>query len=152
MQMSFKTLFTTILAVLSVIVSVPVYAWSDGQPTYNESLVFQAYVSTPRDAIIGGMDRYKWKITSEKNNQIVAELNYKGRKIILNISYTPETISFEEVSQQGINCNNTNPCNIDPEYYSRWRTNLRKGIALEIGKKAVEDSRAKLEKLNLLNH
>lgn len=122
-------------ALFTIILLFPLLAcaWTGNHTVYEDPVSYPPFIDDPAAVIKDGMARYDWTIVEQAEQSIRAKLDYEGHRIVVDISYGDGLITVKDVEHKKIGCEPGSPdCAFDSDLYSRWRLNLRRGIALEI--------------------
>lgn len=97
-------------------------------------------VTDSEGAILESMEQRGWQLKAKTPTMITAWLNnYKDHQLILEITHENGQISFNQVSFKKVGCTNPKICKANTKLSDRWRLYLRKNIAMNIHKRAMDD-------------
>ena len=115
-------------------------------------LPYGDYVDEPIKPIQEGMKRYGWTGRESDNvagvGYVLAALeDYKGHQVVVRIKFADGQLTFEPVSDRVLACQ-SGDCAVKTSAYTRWTTNLRRGIALAVHQLAIVDARREVWELD----
>lgn len=102
----------------------------------------QAYITDVEAVILESLNQRGWEVKNKSSSMVTAWLNdYKGYELVLEIKHNKSQISFNQLSFKKIDCKERSKrrCKASTEYSNKWRLYLRKNIAMNIHKRAMDD-------------
>lgn len=130
------------LAVLAIVLFFSCLSNSAQRTWFDEPIkTDQAYVNDIEVVILESLEQRGWEVKSKTPSKVTAWLNdYKGYELVLEIIYNNSQIEFNQLSFTKVNCipEDSLDCQAEESYSNRWRLYLRKNIAMNIHKRAMD--------------
>jgi len=101
----------------------------------------KTYITDVEAVIIESLKQRGWEVKEKSPVMVTAWLNdYKGYELVLEIKHDNTQISFNQLSFKKVDCTSKNKkrCKASTKYSDKWRLYLRKNIAMNIHKRAMD--------------
>ncbi len=99
----------------------------------------QAYITDAEAIILESLKQRGWEVKEKSPIMITAWLNdYKGYELVLEIKHDNSQISFNQLSFKRVDCKSKKRCKASTKYSDKWRLYLRKNLAMNIHKRAMD--------------
>jgi hypothetical protein len=131
-----------VIVCVALLLSHPIYAWSDQYTPYQDKLLVPPYVTDAKPIIFSGAARHDWRVIAEKPGQITTELRSERDQalVVVNTLYGADFIRLEVVSATSLNCAKGSSCAVQDALIQRWMINLRREYALALLNAAIVDT------------
>jgi hypothetical protein len=103
--------------------------------------VNNTYITDVESVIVESLKQRGWEVKEKSPSVVTAWLNdYKGYELVLEIKHDNTQISFNQLSFKRVDCTSKNKkrCKASTKYSDKWRLYLRKNIAMNIHKRAMD--------------
>jgi len=99
----------------------------------------KAYITDVEAVIVESLEQRGWEVKEKSPAMVTAWLNdYKGYELVLEIKHDNTQISFNQLSFKKVDCNSKKRCKASTKYSDKWRLYLRKNIAMNVHKRAMD--------------
>jgi len=101
----------------------------------------KTYIADVESVILESLQQRGWEVKEKTPTMVTAWLNdYKGYELVLEIRHDNTQISFNQLSFKKVDCSSRNNkrCKASTKYSDKWRLYLRKNIAMNIHKRAMD--------------
>ncbi|PKI14832.1 hypothetical protein [Colwellia sp. 12G3] len=127
---------------LSIFVFFSSNSFSTERSWFDEPIkINKTYVTDTEAVIIESLKQRGWEVKEKSPTMVTAWLNdYKGYELVLEIKHDKSQISFNQLSYKKVGCdsNSSSRCKASTKYSDKWRLYLRKNIAMNIHKRAMD--------------
>ncbi|PKG81045.1 hypothetical protein CXF85_19995 [Colwellia sp. 75C3] len=132
----YKTLLLSIFVFFSSNAFATERSWFDEPIKINKT-----YVTDAEAVILESLKQRGWEVKEKSATMVTAWLNdYKGYELVLEIKHDNAQISFKQLSYKKVGCESksSSRCKASTKYSNKWRLYLRKNIAMNIHKRAMD--------------
>jgi len=115
-------------------------SFSEERSWFDEPIkINKTYITDTEAVILESLEQRGWEVKKQSPAMVTAWLNdYKGYELVLEIRHDNAQISFNQLSFKRVDCKSKKRCKASTKYSDKWRLYLRKNIAMNIHKRAMD--------------